>query len=75
MIFLVLSFQVSTHMHHVTSVVKDGHLAVVLHLGGGEADPGMQYGAQSCQELKANWCKIEKNLSFSWGLIICQQCR
>ena len=31
---LLFGFQVSTHVHHVTSVVKDGHLAVVLNLGG-----------------------------------------
>ena len=63
---LLLSFQASTHVHHVTSIVKDGHLAVVLNLGVEEnADmmgPQMQFGAQTCQKLKADCCKMSNKL-------------
>ena len=33
---LLLCFKALTHVHHVTSVVKNGHLAVVAHLGEGD---------------------------------------
>ena len=44
---LLLCFKALTHVHHVTSVVKDGDLAVVLYLGG-----QIKLGAQSYQELE-----------------------
>ena len=72
--FFHFYFQLSTYMHHVTSIVKDRHLAVVLHLGVGAGSlvilmcPGLQqYDAQSCQELKANCGKITNKL-ISWSL-------
>ena len=74
---LLLSFQASTHVHHVTSIVKDGHLAVVLNLGVEEnADmmgPQMQFGAQTCQKLKADCCKMSNKL-ISLRVFFCQWC-
>ena len=64
---LLFGFQVSTHVHHVTSVVKDGHLAVVLNLWRTMLmGPQMQFEAQTCQKLKANCCKMSNKL-ISWG--------
>ena len=74
-VLLSFGFQVSTHVHHVTSVVKDGHLAVVLNLGGEDNADGSTDAVwgSNMSKVESKLLQNVKQANFLRRVFFCQQ--